>query len=76
MSLRLLGLADYYYNFCKIYRDEPLEPDYLNWAEELSIAPFRLGQLVGAETALNDEADEGSSTRTLLMSWCLSLRMR
>lgn len=56
--LRLLGLADYYYNFCTIYRDEPLEPDYLDWAEELLIAPFRLGQLVGAETALNDEADE------------------
>lgn len=56
--LRLLGLADYYYNFCTIYRDEPLEPDYLSWAEELLIAPFRLGQLLGEETALNDEADE------------------
>lgn len=56
--LRLLGLADYYYNFCTIYRDEPLEPDYLAWAEALSISAFRLGQLLGEETALNDEADE------------------
>ncbi|MEM7769231.1 MAG: hypothetical protein AAF327_01820 [Cyanobacteria bacterium P01_A01_bin.37] len=57
IALRFLALADYYYDFCTTYRDEYLEIEFLDWAENLPISAFRLGQILGQPSELDDEWD-------------------
>lgn len=52
----LICLADYYYGFCTLYREEYLESDFVGWASTFPIHGFQIGQLVGSDT-LDDETD-------------------
>lgn len=59
VCLRFLALADIYYDWCSIVWDE--DHDYsmiLIASEDFEISPFRLGQLVGPNRMLEDNATE------------------
>ncbi|MDZ7697625.1 MAG: hypothetical protein U5R49_12140 [Deltaproteobacteria bacterium] len=59
VCLRFLALADIYYDWCSIVWDE--DHDYstiLVASEDFEISPFRLGQLVGPNKMLEDNATE------------------
>jgi len=60
VALRFLALGVYYYDFCTSYRDEYLEPELLDWVEGLNISAFRLGQILGEPSELDDEWDADS----------------
>jgi hypothetical protein len=57
-AIRFMALAALYHDFCERAWDEGVSPDYLSWAEELRILPFRMGQLVGREEGFLDDSHE------------------
>lgn len=54
---RLVVLAVMYREFCQLVWDKYGEPDYYNWADELGLSAFRMGQLVGSDFKSLDDDD-------------------
>jgi len=50
--IRFLGLAGIYHDFWHVAWEEPSEPDYGIWAEELNLSPIRVGMLLGRDRHL------------------------
>jgi hypothetical protein len=58
VGIRFLALGALYHDFCRIAWDESVPPEYEEWAGELEITPFRVGQLVGEQPDWDDDVDE------------------
>ena len=57
-AIHFLTLAGLYHDFCAVAWKEFDEPGYRQWAEELCISPFRVGQLVSDEPSCDEEDDD------------------
>jgi hypothetical protein len=55
--IRFLALVSIYRDFCWVAWQSRCEVDYYEWAEALESSPFRVGQLVGLGTNVDDESD-------------------
>ena len=56
--IRFLALVSIYRDFCWVAWQSRCELDYYEWAEALESSPFRVGQLVGLGTHVDDENDD------------------
>jgi len=76
--VRFVALADLYHEFCHLAWDEMYEPAYLEWADELSLTRFRIGQLAGLagvdEWPDDDTVDDDEVATTALVSLVHSAR--
>jgi hypothetical protein len=52
-AILFLGLAGFYQDFCALAWDERDAPSYSDWAEELDLDDFVLGQIVGPDACAN-----------------------
>jgi hypothetical protein len=53
--IRFLALTDFYYGFCTGFRQEYLEPEFWDWATQFKVKSFQLGQLIGADSGVENE---------------------
>jgi hypothetical protein len=58
VKLRLMALSAFYRDFCYVAWQEQTYPMYVLWSEELSLAPIRVGQLLGDSGEWNEVEDE------------------
>jgi hypothetical protein len=76
VKIRFIALACVYLDFCAIAKDEDCEPAFDDWAHDLEIDLFRVGQLVGkSDEDCNNAADEYDFQRyamTVLTDRCRS----
>ncbi len=57
VAVRFFALAGLYHDFCCVAWEECVEPDYEEWAAELGVSPFHIGQLAGTAGNYEDEKE-------------------
>jgi hypothetical protein len=59
VKIRFMALACVYLDFCALAKDEDCSPAFSDWAHDLEIELFRVGQLVGtSDEDCNEAQDE------------------
>lgn len=58
IALRFLALADLYRDFCCLMWQQCCRTAHYEWAMELEVSAFRMGQFVGLNPSLDDDDDD------------------